>query len=325
MPEETNNLKKYRVAVIVQSIIIAALLLSLAGLLLFFLLQKPEAEPAALVENATEATQSQSEPEESEGFYRMNGKKIYFKDPVYGDIYLPVYADVPACTYAQENVIRRNGMTYYLEDGGITSFFGIDVSAHQKDIDWETVKAAGVDFAMIRLGYRGYGSGELVPDENFDKNVQGALDAGIDVGVYFFSQAITEKEAVEEANMTIAMLGDYEITYPVVYDWEVITGDQARTDKMPVEMLTKCTVAFCDKIAEAGFTPMVYQNKRTSLFKLALQDVAKYDFWLAEYGDEATFYYNYDIWQYTDEGRIPGIEGDVDLNICFTDYANKEN
>ena len=323
MPEETNNLKKYRVAVIVQSVIIAALLLTVAGMLIL-LLQKPEAEPAVLIEDATEPTVEENSTE-SEGFYRMNGKKIYFNDPVYGDIYLPVYADVPACAYAQENVIRRNGMTYYLEDGGITSFFGIDVSAHQKDIDWETVKAAGVDFAMIRLGYRGYGSGELVPDENFDKNVQGALDAGIDVGVYFFSQAITEKEAVEEANMTIAMLGDYEITYPVVYDWEVITGDKARTDNIAVEMLTKCAVAFCDTIEEAGFTPMVYQNKRTSLFKLALPDIAQYDFWLAEYGDEATFYYNYDMWQYTDEGRIPGIEGDVDLNICFTDYANKEN
>lgn len=324
MPEETNNLKKFKIAVIVLSIVTAALLSAVAVMLLF-LLQKPEAKPTMLVEDATTPTQAQSEDADAEGYYRMNGKKIYFKDPVYGDIYLPVYADVPACTYAQENVIRRNGMTYYLEDGGINSFFGIDVSAHQKDIDWETVKLAGVDFAMIRLGYRGYGSGELIPDENFDKNVQGALDAGIDVGVYFFSQAITEAEAVEEAKMTIAMLGDYDITYPVVYDWEVITGDKARTDKMPVEMLTKCTVAFCDTIAEAGFRPMVYQNKRTTLFKLALPDVAKYDFWLAEYGDEATFYYNYDMWQYTDSGRIPGIAGDVDLNICFTDYANKEN
>ncbi len=324
MPEETKNLKKYRIAVIVQSILIAALLLTIAVLLLVFLNEKPEAEPAVLVEDMTEH-KTPTEAQASEGFYRMNGKKIYFDDPVYGDIYLPVYADVPACTYAQENVIRRNGMTYYLEDGGITSFFGIDVSAHQKEIDWETVKAAGVDFAMIRLGYRGYGSGELVPDENFDKNVQGALDAGIDVGVYFFSQAINEKEAVEEAKMTIAMLGDYDITYPVVYDWEVITGDKARTDNIKVEMLTKCAVAFCDTIKEAGFTPMVYQNKRTSLFKLALPDIAQYDFWLAEYGDEATFYYNYDMWQYTDEGRVPGIEGDVDLNICFTDYAGKGN
>ncbi len=319
MPEETNNLKKYRIAVIVQSIIIAALVLTIAGLLLF-LLPKPKAEPAALVENETEPTQSQSDTEESEGFYRLNGKKILFNDPIYGEIFLPVYADVPACAYDTENVITRNGMTYYLEEEGITSYFGIDVSAHQKDIDWETVKAAGVDFAMIRLGYRGYGSGELMPDDNFDKNMQGALAAGIDVGVYFFSQAITEKEAVEEAKMTIAMLGDYDITYPVAYDWEFVTTDKARTDKISVDMLTKCAVAFCDTIAEAGFKPMVYQNKRTSLFKLGLPDIAPYDFWLAEYGDEPTYYYNYDIWQYTDKGSIPGIEGDVDLNICFTNY-----
>ncbi len=321
MSEENKSLQKFKTISIVQSIVIAVLVMAIIGMLVYFSLRKPASAPTALVENTSSEVSPTEESTESEGYYRLNGKKIFFNDPVYGEIFLPVYADVPACTYDTDHVITRNGMTYYLEEEGITSYFGIDVSVHQKDIDWETVKAAGVDFAMIRLGYRGYGSGELMPDENFDKNVQGALAAGIDVGVYFFSQAITEQEAVEEAKMAIAMLGDYDITYPVGYDWEFVTTDKARTDKISVDMLTKCAVAFCDTIADAGFKPMVYQNKRTSLFKLGLPDIAPYDFWLAEYGDEPTYYYNYDIWQYTDEGRIPGIEGDVDLNICFTDYS----
>lgn len=316
--EHKEQQKTHRI-LLVQGICNAVLSLAVVGLGICVLVQNRSAVPASV------GTEETTQVIESEVYYDLNGKKIYLNDAAYGEIYLPVLADVPACSYDMEQLVSRNGMNYYVGDEGISSRFGIDVSAHQNEIDWETVKAAGVEFAMIRLGYRGYGSGELVPDQNFDRNVQGALAAGIDVGVYFFSQAITPDEAVAEANMAIAMLEDYDITYPVVYDWEVITTDAARTDDVSVETLTDCTVAFCDTIAAAGFTPMVYQNKRTSLLKLDLAELTDYDFWLAEYGDEATFYYHYDMWQYTAQGRIPGIEGDVDLNICFKDYTSEEN
>ena len=238
-----------------------------------------------------------------------------------GEMWLPVLADVPACERDPAQYTTRNGLVYYLDETQhITSVLGVDVSSYQGEIDWQTVKAAGIDFAIIRCGYRGYGSGELVRDEMFDHNMQGALDAGLDVGVYFYSQAVNAEEAVEEAQMTLSLIDGYDLTYPVVYDWEVVTTDAARTDGISVDALTDCTVAFCEAVKAAGQTPMVYQNKRTSLLKLDLPALTDYDFWLAEYNDRATYYYDYRIWQYCSDGSVPGIPGQVDLNICFQPY-----
>ena len=140
---------------------------------------------------------------------------------------------------------------FYVEDEQITSKFGVDISSHQGIIDWETVKEAGVEFALIRAGYRGYGSGELVEDERFHENMQGAMDAGIEVGVYFFSQAITPEEALEEADLTLSMIEGYEFSYPVIFDWEFVSAAEARTSDISVTGLTDCTVAFCKAIEEA--------------------------------------------------------------------------
>ena len=234
-------------------------------------------------------------------------------------------ADVPACEYQADQYVTRNGLMYYTENGKVTSKFGIDVSAHQEEIDWPTVRKAGVEFAMIRAGYRGYTGGSLVIDDYFEQNVQGAQEAGIDVGVYFYSQAITPEEALEEAELVLSLIADKEITYPVVYDWELVTNDVARTDDVSVRTLTQCSIAFCERIQQAGYIPMVYQNKRTSLLKLDLPELTDYDFWLAEYNDEATYYYNYQMWQYASDGTVPGVNGHVDVNICFKDYTNPEN
>lgn len=314
---------KLKILALAESIVIVLLLGGLGCLGVYTAQLKQKAVPASL------ETEEETEPSENihttESYYRVSDKKIYLNDGLNGQIWLPVLEEVPACSYSMEQMVRRNGMLYYLEDSRITSRFGIDVSAHQGEIDWDTVAAAGVEFAMIRAGYRGYGSGNLVADACFTQNMEGALAAGLDVGVYFYSQAISAEEAVEEAEMVLSMIEGYEITYPVVYDWETVTTDVARTDGISVDVLTDCTIAFCDTVAAAGYTPMVYQNKRTSLLKLDLRALTDYDFWLAEYNEEATFYYDYDMWQYTAAGSIPGIEGDVDLNICFTDYKAKEN
>lgn len=257
----------------------------------------------------------------NDNYYKLSGKKILMNDSTFGEIWIPVQENVPAFKREKENIKTRNGLKYYVEDSEIDSLLGIDVSIHQNEIDWEQVKAAGIDFAMIRLGYRGYGSGEAQIDENFLKNVQGANAAGINVGVYFFSQAITTDEAIEEAQIVVDNLDGLNITYPVVYDWEIIYDDDARTDNVPVDTLTDCCVAFCEAIKSKGYTPMVYQNKRTTMFKLDLSRLTDYDFWLAEYNDEPTFYYDFTMWQYTSTGSVPGIEGDVDLNISFKDYS----
>jgi len=272
-------------------------------------------------ENISESNLEDIEDRVSENYYNLSGKKILLEDGTYGEIWIPVLESVPAFSKEIEQIKSRNGRKYYVENSDITSLLGVDVSVHQNEIDWAKVKESGIDFAMVRLGYRGYGTGEPGLDENYVQNITGAREAGLDAGVYFFSQAITAEEAVEEANLVIESLEGLDVNYPVVFDWEIISGDTARTDNVSVDILTDCCVAFCETIKSAGYTPMIYQNKRTSIFKLDLNRLNDYDFWLAEYNDEPSYYYDFDMWQYTSSGNVPGIEGNVDLNISFKDYA----
>ena len=232
---------------------------------------------------------------------------------------------VLACSYDLTQLEYEAPIYRYREHNQVTSRFGIDVSSHQPEIDWAAVKEAGVEFVFIRAGFRGYETGKIVLDECFDQHMQGAIDAGLEVGVYFFSQAVTPAEAAEEAALTLSMLEGYDVTYPVVFDWEVIhSDDYVRTQNVSMSNLTDCTIAFCDAVRDAGYTPMYYQNKETTLRKLDLELLTDYGFWLAEYDDLPTHPYHYDIRQYTDRGRIPGIEGRVDLNVCFTPYGEEE-
>ena len=246
------------------------------------------------------------------------------KDSVYGEIFFPVFADVPACSLNMDQLVTRNGYSFYKENGQITSIAGIDVSEHQGDIDWQKVKDAGIEFAIVRVGYRTYGGGDITLDTAFEKNLKNADAAGVKVGVYFYSQAVTPEEAVKEADVVIDAISPYNITYPVVFDWEIISGDSARTDKISVDALADSCIAFCERVKSAGYTPMIYQNKNTSMFKLDLPRLQDYDFWLAEYNDKPTYYYDYQMWQYASDGKVPGINGDVDLNIAFKDFSKSE-
>ncbi|MBE5948403.1 MAG: hypothetical protein E7261_05160 [Lachnospiraceae bacterium] len=239
---------------------------------------------------------------------------------------IPIIPSVPKHNYNWENIkVSANGLKYYTESGKKVSFEGVDVSSHQKDIDWAKVKAAGIDFAIIRVGFRGYGTGAIVPDEYFTKNIEGALAAGIKVGVYFFSQAINEAEAIEEAEFVIEQLKKYKnkITYPVVYDAEDISNDTARTDGLLGAQITSNCIAFCDKVKEAGYTPMIYANKRWFLTRLDLTRLTNYDLWHAAYVDAPDTPYMYTMWQYSSSGKVDGINGTVDLNISFKDYSKK--
>ena len=258
--------------------------------------------------------------EKEESFYQFDGRKILMNDSTYGEIFVPVYADVPASTLNLDDLVMRNGYAYYQENGKVVSTTGIDVSEFQGDIDWEQVKQAEIDFAFIRIGYRTYGDGIVTFDSAFQRNIEGALAAGIKVGAYFFSQATTTEEALEEADAVIDALAPYDITYPVVYDWELVYHDNARTDDVSVEALADCCVAFCERVKDSGYTPMIYQNTGTAMHKLDLPRVKDYDFWLAEYSSKPSYYYDFKIWQYSNTGHIPGVEGDVDLNICFRPY-----
>jgi GH25 family lysozyme M1 (1,4-beta-N-acetylmuramidase) len=198
------------------------------------------------------------------------------------------------------------------------SRLGIDVSYYQGTINWQQVADAGIEFAMIRVGYRGYGveTGTIQKDTKAERNLSKATAAGLDVGVYFFSQAITVEEAIEEADFVLEQIAPYEITMPVVFDWEWI-GDTARTSNMDADTLTACALAFCRRIESAGYRPMIYFNKTLSQNYLHLEALTDYPFWLAMYTDRMNYPYKVDMWQYTNQGTVPGIRRTVDLNLQF--------
>ena len=231
---------------------------------------------------------------------------------------------VPANPYSSELfVLDQNGYLSYL---GGPSFRGVDVSSDQKDIDWSRVAMSGMDFAMIRAGYRGYTVGSLNKDAYFDQNIQGALANGLRVGVYFYSQAVTPAEAEEEARFLLSLIGGYPITYPVVFDWEVPAAEDARTRYVDGATATACARAFCQVVQAAGYIPMTYGSPRKiyngGLLLDQLQDYPA--FWLAHYtpgSTPTTFRYRYDMWQYSSTGYVDGIPGNVDLNICLTDWS----
>ena len=263
--------------------------------------------------------------DKEETFYQLDGEKILIHNDTMGETFIPVFGDVPKSPIEPSELVKDgSGFVKYVGNDGLQSKIGIDVSEYQGIIDWKQVKGAGVDFAMIRAGYRTYGGGVITLDNSLITNIDGAAAAGIDVGVYFFSQAITPEEAIEEADAVLDAVAGRNITYPIVFDWEIIYDDTARTDKMTVEGLADCCVTFCERVKSAGYTPMVYQNTSTSTHKLDLPRIKDYEFWLAEYTDFPTFYYEYDMWQYSSEGKVAGIEGNVALNICFKDYADGE-
>ncbi len=229
-----------------------------------------------------------------------------------------VMDSVPASTYAASGFSKdANGIMSYA-GSGVTVKHGIDVSEFQGNIDWQKVKASGVDFAIIRVGGRYFVSGSIYDDKYFQQNIKGATAAGIDVGVYFFSQATTTAEAAEEADYVIAKLKGYSITGPVVFDWENKSGGGARTDNVDSSVLTQCAVTFSERVTAAGYAPMVYFNCTQGYLKYDLRQLTDYPFWLAQFGVSApTFYYDFAMWQYGDNGSIDGISGNVDVDIMF--------
>lgn len=196
---------------------------------------------------------------------------------------------------------------------------GIDVSRYQGDIDWNAVKSSGVEFAFIRVGYRGYGdAGTLVQDERAKANLQGAINAGLKVGAYIFSQAITEDEAREEAEFALNQIADYQITMPVVIDYEYVSGGIGRLYNagLSSEQGTRIVNAFCKRISDAGYTPMLYANKSMLEYSLNAGNIP-YKVWLANYTTEATYQGSYEYWQYSSKGTVPGINGNVDSNFWY--------
>lgn len=219
-----------------------------------------------------------------------------------------------------ENVFTPKDFAYdgdYLTCLTDESILGIDVSRYQGKINWEKVKEAGIEFVMIRIGFRGYGSsGQLNEDPWAQENYKGAKKAGLKVGAYFFSQAISEEEAIEEARYAMEITDGWELDMPLVYDWECLADDY-RTVGVNARQLTDYTKAFCDTVEEAGYDPMIYFNPNQSKKQMHLEELTEYGFWLAMYSDEMDYPYKVDMWQYTNKGSVPGISGNVDINLFF--------
>lgn len=254
---------------------------------------------------------------------KTTGNKIHINDSTLGEIWITELDGVPVNKLDNNNFTADTNLKYYNENGKSASTEGIDVSAYSGDIDWKKVKESGIDFAMIRVGGRGYGeSGQLYTDERAIEYINGAKEEGIKVGAYFFSQAISTEEAIEEADYVKTVLGDIKLDYPVAYDWEIIKDDDARTDSVSASQATECARAFCDRIKEHGYTPILYSPSRELYFKYDLSRLADIDIWYCEYANVPTFYYEFSMWQYSATGTIDGIEGAVDLNICFTNVAD---
>lgn len=235
----------------------------------------------------------------------------------FGDMVLTPLEGMPLNPYDESAFSRdeKGRVTYEL--GSRRAKTGIDVSTHQKEIDWQAVAADGVEFAILRLGHRGYSEGGLFLDQTFERNLRGALDAGLEVGVYFFSQAVTPQEAEEEADYVLETLNGQKLDFPVAFDWENISGDEARTDGLDGEAMTRCAAAFCKRIEDAGYRPAVYFNQTQGYLHYDLRDLTDYELWLAEYDPAPNFYYHFDLWQYSHTGRVNGIQGDVDMDLAF--------
>lgn len=282
----------------------ALLLVELVILVLF--LMRRDAQPAATTTNATTqttlATAAQTEPTE---------EIVWDIIPDLGpDI---SGANVPRNPYGSEDF-------GYGADGYMTCFaepcmLGIDVSSYQGDIDWQQVKDAGITFAMIRVGGRGYGqAGNFFIDQKAQQYYAGAKAAGLQVGAYFFSQALSVEEALEEAKLALELTKDWEMELPLAYDWEFV-NDDGRTAVADMYTVAMCTRAFCDAVQEGGRDAMVYVSLWFGY--PYFEEFVQYPTWLALYTDEMDYAYEFQMWQYTASGRVPGISGDVDMNIYF--------
>ena len=234
----------------------------------------------------------------------------------------PVETTEPTLPPPEANPYEPADFKTNTETGEITmtsgnAIKGIDVSEWQGNIDWTKVKESGVEFVIIRVGGRGMTEGGLYIDENAQAYYEGASTVGLKVGAYIFSQAVTVEEAVEEAEFVLDQVKHWDVQMPLVFDWEY-SGEGIRTSNVDSRTLTDMAKAFCDTIEDAGYTSMIYFGRSQSMDMMKLEELTDYPFWLAMYSTVMDYPYKIEMWQYTDTGSVPGIEGNVDLNLLFT-------
>lgn len=227
--------------------------------------------------------------------------------------------------YDFSNLSESSNLKKYTENGKKISRSGVNISKHSGTVNFKSLKTAGIDYVMLRLGARGYGTGQISLDDNFVENIEDAIEAGLDIGIYFYSQAINQEEATQEANFVTQNLEPYKahINYPVAFDMENVANDRARIDGLSRDDKTIITATFLSGVQAAGYIPMLYGNKEWLIKNIDLTKLQDYDVWLSEDSNTPDYPYLYTMWQYTAAGDIGGVSGDVGLNICFVSYSDR--
>ena len=228
-------------------------------------------------------------------------------------------------TYDFKNLSENANLRKYTDNGKKISYVGVDISKHNGKVNFNSIKAAGIDFVMLRLGARGYSTGQISLDDNFVENMEAAIEAGLDIGVYFYSQAISQEEVLQEANFVIQNLEPYRahITYPVAFDMENVANDKARIDGLSRDDKTSIAITFLSGIQTAGYAPMIYGNKEWLIKNVDLAKLQDYDVWLSQEQDVPDYPYQFAMWQYTTTGVLNGVTGDASLNLCFVSYSDR--
>lgn len=297
---------------------------------------EPEADTADAVESAaaknpyTEKAEREKEEErqreeEARNDPATDGKHTLITNRDGSEEWVLISPYLAKNTLDFNNMEDRAGLKRYMENGRKTSYVGVDISKHTGKVYFPSLKAAGVDYVMIRLGSRGYSTGQITLDENFKENIEGAIEAQLDVGIYFYSQAISADEAVQEANFVVQNLEPYRahIRYPVAFNMGFVSNDKSRIEGLGREDKTTVTVSFLDTVRAAGYVPMVYGDKEWLIKEVDLAKLQDYDVWLSQEEAIPDYPYRYAMWQYDTDGVLNGIDGGADLNICFVNYSER--
>lgn len=269
------------------------------------------------LEEKEKALKEQEEgPDLSEG-----GTKTKVTLPDGTEQWVMINAYIPKHSYDFVGLVYQEPVMKYYDKGNAISHLGVNLNRNSGDVNFEKLKSAGVEFVMIRFGARGYQNGQISIDDKYATYVQEAREAGLEVGLTFYSQAVTQEEAVEEANTVLGSISANSISYPIVFDMELVSNDTARIDTLSKMTLTNIADAFCKTIKDAGYSPIIYGNKYWLLRKIDLTKLSSYDIWLSQEEDVPDYPYKFSMWEYTREGQIDGISGDASLSISFIDYT----
>jgi len=279
--------------------------------------------PEETEETKESKKESEPETEETEPDPATDGKHTLVTYASGKEEWVSINPYIKKNNYDYTNLVSQNNIMKYYDGSKLVSYLGVDLSKTEGHVDFDAMKAAGVNFVMLRTGSRGYGSGELMVDDYFEEHINGALAAGLNVGLYFDSAAVSVEEAKQEAAMLLAQIGERKITYPIAFCMGFASNDTSRIDDLTPAQRTEITRAFLDDIALAGYKPMVYGDKEWLIKEIELGKLGDYDFWLSQPGDLPDYPYAFSIWQYSISQSMDGVIGSARLNISFINYSEK--